>query len=123
MVGIGVSGFVGNEDRRRLAQLRQLSGAELAHARTGFDDPRLAELLLRYRARNFPQTLSAAEQQHWQQHCAACLLQGQGGARTVQALFDRIDQLMEQAEEQEDERAHDILSALYDWAEAIVPEV
>ena len=79
--------------------------------------------MLRYRARNFPQTLSATEQQHWQQHCAACLLQGQGGARTVQALFDRIDQLMEQAEEREDERAHDILSALYDWAEAIVPEV
>jgi len=115
-------GFVGNEDRRRLAQLRQLSGAELAHARTGFDDPRLGELLFRYRARNYPQTLSAAEQLRWQQHCAACLLQGQGGALTVQALFDRIDQRMEQAEEREDERAHDILSALYDWAEAIVPE-
>ena len=115
-------GFVGAEDRRRLNQLRQLTGAELAHARTGFDDPRLAELLWRYRARNFPATLTPAEQQRWQQHCAARLLHGQGGALTAQALFDRIDQLMEQAEEREDERAHDILSALYDWAEAIAPE-
>ena len=115
-------GFVGAEDRRRLNQLRQMTGAELAHARTGFDDPRLAELLWRYRARNFASTLTPAEQQRWQQHCAARLLHGQGGALTAQALFDRIDQLMEQAEEREDERAHDILSALYDWAEAIAPE-
>ena len=115
-------GFVGAEDRRRLNQLRQLTGAELAHARTGFDDPRLAELLWRYRARNFASTLTPAEQQRWQQHCAARLLHGQGGALTAQALFDRIDQLMEQADEREDERAHDILSALYDWAEAIAPE-
>ena len=44
---------------------------------------------------------------------------------TEYSLLDgacRIDQLMEQAEEREDERAHDILSALYDWAEAIAPE-
>jgi len=40
----------------------------------------------------------------------------------VQALFDRIDALSEQADEREDERAQEILGALYDYAEAIVPE-
>ena len=118
LAGVDVARFAADAARVANDALQ----AELAHARTGFDDPRLAELLWRYRARNFPTTLTPDEQQRWQQHCAARLLHGQGGALTAQALFDRIDQLMEQAEEREDERAHDILSALYDWAEAIAPE-
>ncbi|MBO9676752.1 MAG: exodeoxyribonuclease I [Acidovorax sp.] len=115
-------GFVGNEDRRRLNHLRAMGGEQLAQARTGFDDPRLEELLFRYRARNYPATLGEAEQERWLAHRTACLLEGQGGALTVQALFDRIDALSEQADEREDERAQEILGALYDYAEAIVPE-
>lgn len=115
-------GFVGNEDRRRLNHLRAMGGEQLAQARTGFDDPRLEELLFRYRARNYPGTLGEAEQERWLAHRTACLLEGQGGALTVQALFDRIDALSEQADEREDERAQEILGALYDYAEAIVPE-
>jgi exodeoxyribonuclease-1 len=38
--------------------------------------------------------------------------------RTVDRFFAEIDQLSETA----DERAEAILGALYDWAEAIVPE-
>ena len=114
-------GFVGNADRRRLEQLLRLSPAELAQARTGFDDARLAELLLRYRARNFPDTLNEAEQAQWQQHRAERLLHGAGGALTVPALFERIDALAEQADD--DERAQDILQALYAWGEAIGDEL
>lgn len=111
-------GFVGNGDRRRLEQLRALSPAELAHARTGFDDGRLEELLFRYRARNFPETLSAEEGERWEAHRAARLLEGEGGARNVDALFAEIDALAETA----DERAEEILGALYEYAEAIAPE-
>jgi exodeoxyribonuclease-1 len=111
-------GFVGNGDRRRLDELCAMTGAQLARARSGFDDPRLAELLFRYRARNFASTLTPEEQARWLQHRTACLLHGQGGALTVQALFERIDALSENA----DERVEAILGALYDWAEAVVPE-
>jgi len=111
-------GFVGNNDRRRLNELRTLSGEQLARARTGFDDPRLDELLWRYRARSFPDTLTPEEAQRWEAHRAARLLEGQGGMRTVDQFFAEIDQLSETA----DERAEEILGALYDWAEAIVPE-
>jgi exodeoxyribonuclease-1 len=72
-------GFVGNEDRRRLERIKRLSPQELALDKTGFDDARLTELVWRYRARNFPQTLDAGEQQRWEQHRAACLIEGQGG--------------------------------------------
>ena len=111
-------GFVGNGDRRRLDDLRAMTGAQLASARTGFDDARLAELLFRYRARNFAATLTPEEQARWLQYRTDCLLHGHGGALTAQALFERIDALSETA----DERAEKILGALYDWAETIVPE-
>jgi exodeoxyribonuclease I len=112
-------GFVGNADRRRLNQLRALSPAELAHSRTGFDDDRLGELLFRYRARNFPETLSPEDAERWEAHRVASLLEGEGGARNVDALFARIDVLSETA----DERGEEILGALYEYAEFIAPEL
>ena len=116
-------GFVGNEDRRRLTRLRALPAQELAHARTGFDDPRLAELVWRWRMRNFPQTRTEEDEARWLAHRSARLVEGQGGALTAQALFDRIDPLMDEAQEQDDERAQELLSALYDWAEALTAEL
>ena len=110
--------FIGNADRRRLNQLRELSPAELAVSRVGFDDDRLAELVFRYRARNFPQTLNEGDQERWEAHRAARLLEGEGGARNVDALFAQIDELQETA----DERGEAILGALYDYAELIAPE-
>ena len=112
-------GFIGSEDRQRLNRLRTLAPAELAQSRMGFDDPRLPELVFRWRARNHPASLTPPEQQRWLAHCAARLLHGAGGGLTVQALFDRIDPLMEQAQERDDERAQELLAALYDWAEEL----
>ena len=111
-------GFVGTADRRRLEQLRHLNGAQLAAAHPRFDDPRLPELVWRYRARNFPETLTPAEVQRWDADRAARLLHGAGGARTVEQFFSAIDTLSEIA----DARGEEILGALYDWAEQIVPE-
>jgi exodeoxyribonuclease-1 len=111
-------GFVGNADRRRLEQLRRLSGAELAHARTGFDDPRLEELLFRYRARNFVEFLTPEEAQRWEAHRVARLLEGEGGVQNVEQYFEAIDALSETV----DERGEDVLGALYEYAEAITPE-
>ena len=112
-------GFIGNADRRRLNQLRALSPAELAHSRVGFDDDRLEELLFRYRARNFPETLSPEDAERWEAHRVAWLLEGEGGARNVDALFARIDVLSETA----DERGEEILGALYEYAEFVAPEL
>ncbi len=110
-------GFVGNGDRRRLNQLRALSPAELAKDRTGFDDGRLEEIVFRYRARNWPETLSEEETQRWEEHRAARLFEGEGGARTVEGLFAEIDALSETVDEQGEE----LLGALYDYADAIAP--
>lgn len=110
-------GFIGSNDRRQLTQLRALAPQQLAQAKISFDDLRLEELLFRYRARNFPDTLSAEEKQRWEEHRAARLLEGEGGARTINTLFEEIDTLAEQV----DERGEEILGALYDYAEMIAP--
>ena len=110
-------GFIGNGDRRALQQLRLLTPEQLATAQPQFDDARLAELLWRFRARNFPASLDAAEMQRWEQHRAARLFDGAGAARTVPQLFDAIDRLSENS----DARGEEILGTLYDYAEAIAP--
>ena len=112
-------GFVGHADRRRLNQLRELSSAELALSRVGFDDDRLAELVFRYRARNFAQTLTPQDLERWNQHRAARLLEGSCGARHVDALLAQLDLLSETA----DEKGRAVLEALSDYAEQIVPEL
>ncbi|MFZ4285713.1 exodeoxyribonuclease I [Variovorax sp. HJSM1_2] len=111
-------GFIGRDDRRRLDHLRSLSPQQLAEARSSFDDPRLEELLFRYRARNFADTLNDVEQQRWLEHRVACLFDGEGGVRTIDQLFAEIDELGAQA----DERGEEILGTLYDYAEMIAPE-
>ena len=110
-------GFVGNNDRRKLNDLRALPPQKLAGAAISFDDQRLEELAFRYRARNFPDTLSEEETQRWEEHRAARLFDGEGNARTVDMLFEEIDNLSETA----DERGEEILGALYDYAEMIAP--
>ena len=113
-------GFIGREDRQRLDRLRALSPDELATRRDGFDDPRLAELLFRYRARNFPDTLSDDELARWHALRTAWLIDGQGPGLSLQAFFERIDALGESLGE-EDERGQHILGALYEYAEQIAP--
>ena len=111
-------GFIGNEDRRALQRLRTLTGEQLALKRPVFADGRLDEILFRYRARNFPGTLTDAEQAQWQEHCAHRLHDGAGGGLTLSAFFEQIDALQEAA----DERGQDILGALVDYATEIAPE-
>jgi len=112
-------GFIGNGDRRLLQDLRALPAEKLADARPAFTDIRLEELVWRYRARNFPHTLSEEEVQRWEEHRAARLFEGEGGARTIDDLFEKIEELSETA----DERAEAILGALYDYAESIAPQM
>jgi exodeoxyribonuclease-1 len=114
-------GFVGNEDRRRLQRLRELAPETLATRRVAFDDARLEELLFRYRARNFPQTLDEVEQARWQQHRRERLLEGAHGGLTLAAYFERIDTLAEAAIERDDERAQALLEALVDWGTGLDP--
>jgi exodeoxyribonuclease-1 len=111
-------GFVGNEDRRALQRLRTLSPEELADRRPAFADLRLDELLFRYRARNFPDTLNEAEREQWQSWIAGRLCDGTDGALDMRRFHERIATLETGA----DARARQLLAALRDYARAIAPD-
>ncbi len=110
-------GFIGANDRRILNDLRSMNAEQLKKAQPVFQDRRLEELLFRYRARNFPASLSIEEQQQWERHRSARLHDGAAKALTIEQLFERIDALSESA----NERDENILGALYDYAEQIAP--
>ncbi len=112
-------GFIGQEDRRTLDRLRALPPQRLAEQRPVFHDPRLPELLLRYRARNFPDTLKPDEQATWRAHCQQRLLAGSPEQPGLAAYFERLDVLHEGA----DEPGQAVLSELYDWAGEIASDV
>jgi exodeoxyribonuclease I len=63
------SGFIGDADKRLLREVRGTPPEQLAARGFAFRDARLAELLWRYRARNWPQYLSLEESARWQDFC------------------------------------------------------
>lgn len=81
-------GFIGDRDRRLCEQVRQADPVRLGREQWPFDDPRLVELLFRYRARNFPETLSATEQEQWREFCRCRLMLDEYGAPNTLANFE-----------------------------------
>ena len=74
-----------------------------------FSDPRLPEMLFRYRARNWPHTLSEAEQKRWRLHCSDYF------SRRLPDYVPRLEALAEQ--NQGNERNFAILKSLYHYLE------
>ncbi|MDR9754618.1 exodeoxyribonuclease I [Pseudomonas sp. SZMC_28357] len=87
-------GFVGDRDRRLCEQVRSADPLQLAQGHWPFDDERLPELLFRYRARNFPDTLNSEEQQRWRLFCQQRLSDAQWGApNTLHTFVETAAQL------------------------------
>jgi exodeoxyribonuclease-1 len=71
-------GFMGDGDKRAFAEVRATPPLALGAKTFGFRDPRLPELLFRYRARNWPETLSANERARWNDYRRLRLCQDGG---------------------------------------------
>lgn len=80
-------GFLQRRDQGLCMRVRQAEPEQLAGQQWPFDDPRLPELLLRYRARNFPETLSAEEAEHWRLFCQQRLTEAASGAPLTLASY------------------------------------
>ncbi len=84
-------GFLGDRDRRLCDQVRMADPEQLARDEWPFDDERLPELLFRYRARNFAETLTLEEQQRWYGFCQARLSNAESGApNTLQSFTEAL---------------------------------
>lgn len=67
-------GFLNDRDRIKVAAVRNADENKLADFHPDFDDARLPELLLHYKGRNFPKSLSESEQKKWEEYRRARLL-------------------------------------------------
>jgi exodeoxyribonuclease I len=83
-------GFFSNTDKKAMTQIRQTSPEKLAIL-PRYEDVRMPEMIFRYRARNYPNTLTAQEWQKWRDFCVAQLTNSQTGASIV--LADYFGQL------------------------------
>lgn len=102
-------GFVSDKDKGRVAAVRGASAAELADFHPDFADERLAELLLRYKARSFPASLSEDEHAAWEAYRSAKL------KANLPAFLDTLQKIAPLATDRF------LLEELQLWAESIVP--
>ena len=110
-------GFLSAQDKALCSQVQNSDAYSLAAGIT-FEDARLNELLFRYRARNFPETLDEAEVWRWRDFC----MQRFSGedelvSNSLPKLQLRIQQLA--AEHEQDEKKLVILRALWAWCEKL----
>jgi len=113
-------GFFSNADRREMDRVHAVTPAELAKGGFRFQDPRLPEMLLRYRARNWPEALTEAEQAAWDTFRRHRLTDPTGGGSlTLDAYREALAELT--ALHATDPARLAILAELQDWAESILP--
>ena len=87
-------GFLSDADKPLLARVRATPPALLGTSAFPFRDPRYAELLFRYRARNWPETLDAAETARWDAFRHARLTRHSAlSVLTLDDYFARLDVL------------------------------
>ena len=116
---IYAGGFFSDTDRRAMEAIHRLDPAELSDHAPRFQDPRLGEMLLRYRARNWPETLTPEEREDWDLFRLARLTDPAGGGSIV---IDRFEQCLSELAEQyaDDPGKLAILEGLAEWAERVL---
>lgn len=108
-------GFFSDQDRQLMQEIRHAPPSSLGTAKLPFRDARLPEMLFRYRARNYPDTLDAEETARWRHWCARQLTENPNSIGLAAAdYFNRLDAL---AEEKPDEQS--LLDALREYGQAL----
>ncbi len=105
-------GFLNDRDRIRVEAVRNADERELADFHPEFQDERLVPLLLHYKARNFPRTISQDELQQWEswraQHLQAQLPQFMASLQRLAPTANDNDRQF-------------TLQELQLWAESVLP--
>ena len=80
-------GFLDNKDRTLCTVVRKAKANELADFHPDFEDPRLPDLLLHYKARNFEKSLSETERAKWEEYRMARIKRNQNAyIKAIQTL-------------------------------------
>lgn len=104
-------GFFPNNAKAVFERIRQSSAEQLATAKFTLADDRFNDLLFRYRARNFPQSLSTDEQSQWEKHKQTIF------AEQASDYFKLLDSYLD--DYRAEEHKYNALRALADYARSI----
>jgi exodeoxyribonuclease-1 len=112
-------GFFSDNDKAVMEQVRELSPDDLAATSFVFEDQRLPEMLFRYRARNFPDSLSDEERAAWEEFRFLRLTDPDAGAGLCMEEFQaEIDALL--ADEALERRQREVLESLLEYADSLL---
>lgn len=107
-------GFIPNRDKPLMQKIPTADAATLAGSVFPFEDARLPDLLFRYRARNFPDSLTADEREEWLHFCRDKCLSSESGSLDEMSRLDKelenIDSLLISKPE-----SSDVLNGLADF--------
>ncbi len=111
-------GFFNDDDKDKMQVVRQANQDTLADLHLAFNDGRLEKLLLLYKARQFPKSLSADEQKQWQDYCQHKLLAG-GDQSQFAMYINKLNELSVKEDLSDQQRY--LLEELKFYAESIMP--
>lgn len=104
-------GFLDGTDSMRVEAVRNATESELVDFHPSFNDERLSDLLLRYKARSYPRTLSEDEMEVWEKWRSE---------RIVAQLKPYVTSLQKLSSSVSADK-HFLLEELQLWAESIMP--
>lgn len=107
------NGFFGDADKTAMKIILETEPQNLPALDITFADKRIEKLLFNYRARNFPGTLSEAEQQRWLEHRREVFSPG-----ALEAYARELEMLYNQYEGDGEKIA--LLKALYQYVQQLV---
>jgi exodeoxyribonuclease-1 len=105
-------GFFSFEDKKIFEKIHNATPENLGKLSLSVSDKRFKELFFRYRARNFPDSLTHDEAELWTKYRQSALLPG------ASDYFSRLDLFAE--EQKGDEKNMKIIRSLYKYAEKLV---
>lgn len=111
-------GFFNDADKSKMRTIRLADENKLADLHFDFDDNRLDKLLLLYKARQYPKSLTTDEQQQWEQYRTDKLLSGGGESRFAK-YFSRIAELEKQPNLTDNQRY--LLEELKLYGQSVMP--
>lgn len=107
-------GFFGENDKALMKTIRATKPSDLGRLDMPFRDKRLKELLFRFRARNYPETLSKEEERRWDEFRLTRVLDEQARQDFQSAMLEAKDRIGD-----DDKPAQAVLADLRNWVDEI----
>jgi exodeoxyribonuclease-1 len=93
-------GFIDAADRRLCDEVQRLDALALAKFHPRFKDKKLTQLLLHFKARNYPESLNEDETENWFEIVQGRIQSGENGYLAIEEYFAQIQTLRAECPEQ-----------------------